>query len=157
MRGRLCGRHQGHQLLREERVSAKLFLDLHTVSAPSGEERTLNVAAHVEPSNALDGAAAVLTVARTRGEVWPCHCRDLGPISLRPRKTSNHPTRTSVCPDFSERLLSGGTGIMAPSGYQRVPTQPSTTMRRIAARNNPVPLAVLLVLGGAAVGTSLYW
>ena len=144
-----------------------MFLDLHTVSAPSGEERTLNVAAHVEPSNALDGAAAVLTVARTRGEVWPCHCRDLGPISLRPRRSSNHPTRTSVCPDFSERLLSGGIGIMAPSGCQRVPIpQPSrrasTTMRvcdlrQVAARNSPVPLAVLLVLGGAAVGTSLYW
>jgi hypothetical protein len=33
--------HQGHQPLREERASAKLFLDLHTVLAPSGEERTL--------------------------------------------------------------------------------------------------------------------
>ena len=29
-------------------ASAKLFLDLHTVSAPSGEERTLNAAAQVE-------------------------------------------------------------------------------------------------------------
>ena len=28
--------------------SAKLFLDLHTVSAPSGEERTLGAAAQVE-------------------------------------------------------------------------------------------------------------
>ena len=39
--------HQGHQPLREERVG-KLFLDLHTVSAPSGEERTLGAAAQVE-------------------------------------------------------------------------------------------------------------
>ena len=38
--------HQGHQPLREERTSAKLLLDLHTVSAPSGEERTLGAAAH---------------------------------------------------------------------------------------------------------------
>jgi hypothetical protein len=29
-------------------ASAKLFLDLHTVSAPSGEERTLGAAAQVE-------------------------------------------------------------------------------------------------------------
>ena len=29
-------------------ASAKLFLDLHTVSAPSGEERMLNAAAQVE-------------------------------------------------------------------------------------------------------------
>ena len=29
-------------------ASAKLFLDLHTVSAPSGEERTLDAAAQVE-------------------------------------------------------------------------------------------------------------
>ena len=29
-------------------ASAKLFLDLHTVSALSGEERTLNAAAQVE-------------------------------------------------------------------------------------------------------------
>ena len=40
--------HQGHQPLREERVGKKLFLDLHTVLAPSGEERTLNAAAQVE-------------------------------------------------------------------------------------------------------------
>jgi hypothetical protein len=42
--------HQGHITalrLREERVG-KLFLDLHTVSAPSGEERTLGAAAQVE-------------------------------------------------------------------------------------------------------------
>jgi len=29
-------------------ASAKLFLDLHTVSAPNGEERTLGAAAQVE-------------------------------------------------------------------------------------------------------------
>ena len=49
--------------------SAKLFLDLHTVSAPSGEERTLGLGRWGQPhrSSALDGAAAVLTAARTRG------------------------------------------------------------------------------------------
>ena len=46
---------------------------------------------------------------------------------------------------------------MAPAGYQRVPTNLSTTQRRVAARNNPVPLAVRLVLGGAALGAVLYW
>ena len=38
-------------------ASAKLFLDLHTVSAPkyaSGEERKLDAAAQVERRNALD-------------------------------------------------------------------------------------------------------
>jgi len=45
-------------------ASAKLFLDLHTVSAPSGEERTLGAAA--QRSNALDGAAAALTVTPGR-------------------------------------------------------------------------------------------
>ena len=48
---------------------AKLFLDLHTVSVPSGEERTLDMQPH--RSNALDGAAAALTVARTRGVAMP--------------------------------------------------------------------------------------
>jgi hypothetical protein len=47
--------------------------------------------------------------------------------------------------------------IMAPAGYQRVPTNLSTTQRRVAARNNPVPLSVLIVLGGAAFGAALYW
>ena len=52
-------------------ASAKLFLDLHTVSAPSGEERTLKAAAQVE--NALDGVrvAAALKAARTRGVAMP--------------------------------------------------------------------------------------
>ena len=45
-------------------ASAKLFLDLHTVSAPSGEERTLDAAAQVE--RAARCWAAVLTAARTR-------------------------------------------------------------------------------------------
>jgi hypothetical protein len=46
-------------------MSADLFLDLPTMSAPSGEERRTECA---EPhrSSALDGAAAALTVARTR-------------------------------------------------------------------------------------------
>ena len=46
---------------------------------------------------------------------------------------------------------------MAPAGYQRVPTNLSTVQRRVAARNNPVPLAVLLVLASAALGAVLYW
>jgi hypothetical protein len=37
-------------------ASAKLFLDLHTVSAPSGEERTLRMQPH--RSNALRYASA---------------------------------------------------------------------------------------------------
>eukprot|EP00964_Phaeocystis_antarctica_P124096 scaffold87787_cov37-Phaeocystis_antarctica.AAC.1 len=41
-------RHQGHQPLREERVGKAVPGDLHTVLAPSGEERTLNAAAQVE-------------------------------------------------------------------------------------------------------------
>ena len=52
-------------------ASAKLFPDLHTVSAPSGEERTLGAAAQVERGYALDGAAAALTVAHTRGVAMP--------------------------------------------------------------------------------------
>ena len=61
---------QGHQPLLAEHVSsAKLFLDLHIVSAPSGEERTLNAQPH--RSNALDGAAAASTVACTRGVAVP--------------------------------------------------------------------------------------
>ena len=50
-------------------ASPKLFLDLHTMSAPSGEERTLGTSAQVE--RAVDGAAAALTVARTRGVAVP--------------------------------------------------------------------------------------
>ena len=48
-------------------ASAKLFLDLHTVSAPSGEERTLGAAAQVERAKAVHGAAAALTVTLRRG------------------------------------------------------------------------------------------
>ena len=48
--------------------------------APSGEERTLGAAAQVERAT-LDGAAAALTVARTRGVAVPLSC--LGLISLR--------------------------------------------------------------------------
>jgi len=36
-------------------ASAKLFLDLHTMSAPSGEERTLDAAAQVERRCAIGG------------------------------------------------------------------------------------------------------
>ena len=43
-------------------ASAKLFLDLHTVLAPSGEERTLEEAAQVE--RAACGAAANVTGTR---------------------------------------------------------------------------------------------
>ena len=66
--------HQGHHSPCVKSASAELFPDLHTMSAPSGEERMLTcAAAQVEPSNALDVAAAALTVARTR-VVWPYHC-----------------------------------------------------------------------------------
>ena len=43
--------------MREERVGRavqELFPDLHTMSAPSGEERKLDAAAQVERRNALD-------------------------------------------------------------------------------------------------------
>ena len=61
-------------------ASAKLFPDLHTMSAPSGEERTLDV--HLHRSNALDGTAAAWTQWHAR-VVWPCHCHGLGLISFR--------------------------------------------------------------------------
>ena len=41
-------------------------------------------------SNALDGAAAALTVARAR-VVWPCHCHGLGIISLKAARERLHP------------------------------------------------------------------
>ena len=41
-------KRQGHQPCCLKSTSADLFLDLHTVSAPSGEERTLDTAAQVE-------------------------------------------------------------------------------------------------------------
>ena len=69
-------------------ASAKLFPDLHTMSAPSGEERTLDTSA--QRSNALDGTAAALTVAHAR-VVWPCHCHGLGLISLRAARERLHP------------------------------------------------------------------
>ena len=58
-------------------ASAKLFLDLHTMSAPSGEERTLDASQmHPHRSNALHGAAAILTVTLRRGVAvslsWSC-------------------------------------------------------------------------------------
>jgi hypothetical protein len=71
-----------------KRASAKLFLDLQTVSAPSGEERTPRV--HPHRSNALDGAAAALTVTPGR-VVWQCHCHGLGLISLRAARERLHP------------------------------------------------------------------
>ena len=54
-------------------TSAKLFLDLHTVrvGAEWRGERTLGAAAQVERGYALDGAAAALTVAHTRGVAMP--------------------------------------------------------------------------------------
>jgi hypothetical protein len=39
-------------------TSAKLLLDLHTVSAPSGEERTLGAAAQVERAAHASAASA---------------------------------------------------------------------------------------------------
>ena len=46
---------------------------------------------HPHRSSALDGAAAALTVARTRGQVWPCHCHGLGLISRRAARERLHP------------------------------------------------------------------
>jgi hypothetical protein len=62
--------HQGHQPLREERTSAKLLLDLHTVSAPSGEERTLGAAAH--RWNALRYASAASAAQPQPGVYGGC-------------------------------------------------------------------------------------
>jgi hypothetical protein len=63
-------------------ASAELFPDLpHTMSALSGEERTFDATAQVE--RARDGAAAALTVARTRGVAMPLSSHGLGLISLR--------------------------------------------------------------------------
>ena len=62
-------------------ASAKLLPDLHTMSALSGEERTFDATAQVE--RARDGAAAALTVARTRGVAMPLSSHGLGLISLR--------------------------------------------------------------------------
>ena len=72
------------------------------------------------------------------------------------RRRQNHAKPLLVRVERSEQ---GGLpiSIMAPAGYQRVPTNLSTAQRRVAARNNPVPLAVRLVLGGAALGAALYW
>jgi hypothetical protein len=43
---------------------------------------------HPHRSNALDGAAAALTVARTRGVAMPLDCHGLGLISLRAARVS---------------------------------------------------------------------
>ena len=45
---------------------------------------------HPHRSNALDGAAAALTVARTRGVAMPCHCHGLGLVSLRAARERLH-------------------------------------------------------------------
>ena len=63
-------------------ASAKLFLDLHTVLAPSGEERTLGAAAQVERTGWC--CRRFDSDTQTRGVVWQFHCHGLGLVSLRP-------------------------------------------------------------------------
>ena len=84
--------------------SAELFPDLpHTMSAPSGEERTLDAAAQVE--RARDGAAAALTVARTRGVAMP-NCNHMVLVSsasgLRVRGSAHRglPPRSAILSAF---------------------------------------------------------
>jgi hypothetical protein len=63
-------------------ASAKLLLALHTMSAPSGEERTLDAAAQVELARwccrRLDSGTHAWCVAML---AW--HCHGVGLISLR--------------------------------------------------------------------------
>ena len=47
-------------------ASPKLFLDLHTVSAPSGEERTLDAAAQIERAETLCLWSAHMGLPRSR-------------------------------------------------------------------------------------------
>ena len=58
-------------------ASAKLFLDLHTVSAPSGEERTLGASAQVERAalcfRRFSGAHG--TAGRTVGALLKRRCQ----------------------------------------------------------------------------------
>ena len=71
-------RHQGHQPLREEPAGRqlKLFLDLHTMSVPSGEVSARWGHLHSAQARTERAAwtvlrAAALTVARTRGVAVP--------------------------------------------------------------------------------------
>jgi hypothetical protein len=78
--------------------AAKLLLALHTVTAPSGEERTLDAAAQVERAKWC--GAAALTVARTRAVAMPLSWCTVGLISLRaysgPRVSERLHSRSAV-------------------------------------------------------------
>ena len=60
-------------------ASEKLFLDLHTMSAPSGEERTLGAAAQVERAR---WCCRRFDSDTHSGTVGQCHSHGLGLISL---------------------------------------------------------------------------
>ena len=68
-------------------ASAKLFPDLHTMS--SGEEHARWMQPH--RSNALDGAAAALIVARTRGVAVPLSWSWSHQPALRAARERLHP------------------------------------------------------------------
>ena len=69
-------------------ASAKLFLDLHTVLAPSGEERPLNAAAQVEHAGRC--CRRFDSGTQTRCGLWQCHCHGLGLVSLRAARERLH-------------------------------------------------------------------
>eukprot|EP00964_Phaeocystis_antarctica_P047207 scaffold27299_cov73-Phaeocystis_antarctica.AAC.2 len=68
-------------------ASAKLFLDLHTVLAPSGEERTLSASAQVERTGRCCRRSDSDTQTRC-GSVIAMH--GLGLISLRAARERLH-------------------------------------------------------------------
>ena len=71
----------------EERVgnkSAKLFLDLHTVLAPSGEERTLDTSAQVE-------RAALTLCLRRSYEMRTAGCTVGAPLKRRSLNPQDRP------------------------------------------------------------------
>ena len=84
-------------------VSAKLFLDLHTMSAPSGEERTLDTSAQVERAtrccrrfdgrtHACCGRAAVMVLVSSASGPRVRGCtrapRYFGPYPVKSKKHS---------------------------------------------------------------------
>ena len=92
-------------------ASAKLFLDLHTVSAPSGEERTLDTSAQVERAGrccrCFDsgtqtrcGSATVMVLVSTASGPRVSGC------TRAPRYFGPHPVRTRlVLPSLFPPLL----------------------------------------------------
>ena len=68
-------------------ASTKLFLDLHTVLAPSGEQRRTGASAQVERA----GWCCSRFDEWHARVVWPCHCHGLGLISLTAARERLHP------------------------------------------------------------------